>query len=163
MRRKVILGVTRRSKQQQILAGYYCIPKAAFLSNANNAQVSNRIKSNQSDPSIFVCGILMRWPPSTLNPYSYSIGCFVLYKCGLKPSSALNWTLILFYHPLRHAIQILAGALEMESSDLQIKKGELAGATAMFIYESTSQVTTKDGTQIVVRYLGQVREGYFRI
>lgn len=41
MRRKVILGVTRRSKQQQILAGYYCIPKAAFLSNANNAQVSN--------------------------------------------------------------------------------------------------------------------------
>ena len=45
LRRKVILGLTRRSKQQQILAGYYCIPKAAFLSNANNAQVSN--KSNQ--------------------------------------------------------------------------------------------------------------------
>ena len=42
MRRKVILGVTRRSKQQQILAGYYCIPKAAFLSNANSAQVSDK-------------------------------------------------------------------------------------------------------------------------
>ena len=34
-------GCHRRSKQQQILAGYYCIPKAAFLSNANNVQVSN--------------------------------------------------------------------------------------------------------------------------
>lgn len=57
---------------------------------------------------------------------------------------------------------MLAGTFEMESSDLQIKKGELAWATAVFIHESTSQITTKDGTQIVVRYLGQVREGYVR-
>lgn len=58
-------------------------------------------------------------------------------------------------------IEMLAAALEKESSDLQIKKGELAWATAVLIYESTSQVTTKDGTQIIVRYLGQVREGHF--
>ena len=70
---------------------------------------------------------------------------------------------MLFCHPLRHAIQILACTLEMESGDLQIKKCELAWATAVFIYESTSQVTTKDGTQIVVRYLCQVREGYLRL
>ena len=105
----------------------------------------------------------MRWPPSTLSPYPYSIGSFVLYKCDLKPSSALNWTLILLCHPLRHTIEVLAAALETESSDLQIKKGELAWTTAVLIYESTSQVTTKDGTQIIVRYLGQVRESYFRI
>ncbi len=56
---------------------------------------------------------------------------------------------------------MLAGTLKMESSDLQIKKGELAWATAVLIYESTSQVTTKDSTQIVVRYLVQVRNGMF--
>ena len=55
MRRKVILGATRRSKQQQILAGYYCIPKAAFLSNANNAKVSNKSgQINQIDLFLFV-------------------------------------------------------------------------------------------------------------
>ena len=123
---------------------------------------TNQVKSIRS---IYFCLWYLNEvaPPSTLNPYPYPIGCFVLYKCGLKPSSALNWTLILFCHPLRHAIQVLAGVLKIESSNLQIKKGELAWATAVLIYESTSQVTTKDGTQIVVRYLGQVREGYFRI
>ena len=55
---------------------------------------------------------------------------------------------------------MLAGTLEMESCDLQIKKGELTWATAVLIYESTSQITTKDGTQIVVGYLGQVRKCY---
>ena len=51
----------------------------------------------------------------------------------------------------------------MKSSDLQIKKGKLAWATAVLIYESTSQITTKDSTEIVVRYLGQVRKGYVRL
>ena len=122
---------------------------------------TNQIKSIRS---IYFClWYLNEVAPLNPFPYPYSIGCFVLYKCVLKPSSALNWTLILFCHPFRHAIQMLAGALEMESSDLQIKKGELAWATAVLIYESTSQVTTKDGTQIIVRYLGQVSEGYFQI
>ena len=58
---------------------------------------------------------------------------------------------------------MLAGTLNMESSDLQIKKGELAWATAVLIYESTSQITTKNSTEIVVRYLGQVRKGYVRL
>ena len=58
---------------------------------------------------------------------------------------------------------MLAGTLKMESSDLQIEKGELAWATAVFIYESASQVATKDSTQIVVRYLLQVRKSYVRL
>lgn len=37
--------------------------------------------------------------------------------------------------------------------DLQIEKGELAWAAAELVHESTGQVTTKDGTEIVVGYL----------
>ena len=44
--------------------------------------------------------------------------------------------------------------------DLQIEERELAWAAAELIHESTGQVTTKDGTEIVVRYLDPVSKEF---
>ena len=59
-----------------------------------------------------------------------------------------------FSHSLGHAasrISILKTILEQD--DLQVEEGELAGTVAILIDEAAGQVTTKNGSQIILRDL----------
>ena len=48
---------------------------------------------------------------------------------------------------------MLACRITRAKIDLQVEEGELAWTAAVFINESAGQVTAKDGTKIIVRYL----------
>lgn len=43
--------------------------------------------------------------------------------------------------------------LRRQKGGLQVKEGELAGTTTIFVHKAAGQITTEDRTQVVIRHL----------
>lgn len=59
-------------------------------------------------------------------------------------------------HSLTHARGLLVGAPAKMGVGLQVKEGKLTGTTTMFVNEPTSEITSKDCTQIIIGHLDRV-------
>lgn len=121
---------------------------------------------------LIIACILPTFPYNTTTQYYYNrkqqafrIHHICLLYCSLQGNSHslrcmhITCKLTLLFQPchsLGHTARMLATLrlLGIPLINSQVKKGELTGATAMLVHESTGQITAKYCAEIIVRNLG---------